>query len=1429
MRKNAKKATKRTCSMALAAVLAFAPVTVFGATDTANHWANAVISDWESKGLIKGYEDGTFKPDNSVSRAEFVTMMNNVLKNDAEGTVSFTDVKETDWFYQAVAAAVNAGYCNGYEDGTFKPSATISRAEAAVMIANAMGLEQDAAGAEGFSDEIPVWAVGSVGAVVKAGYMSGYPDGTFGAAKSITRAEAVSSLNRVLTQNDETVAATEVVLTEKEAVLKDQVVAGNVVIDSTVEKATLRDVEIQDDLVIRCAEDDKVVLDNVTVKGRIIIEKTGVEVSFSGKTDVKEVQVGAVCELTADDFEGSINTVRITKEVAEKGDVVIDVPVDEVIVEKKASVKVKENVDTIQTAEDAEGSELDIAKDVVVDLVKADGKVEISGDGTVKKLEANADGITYHRDVTINKTEVASGVEDYVSGGGGSSSVTKYTVTFMDEETTVDSQRVRRGSTVSEPTAPTKEGYTFVGWFDGDTQFDFTTPIRSSLTLKAKWVSNPEDGNVTAYVDGKGYASLADALNDTELKEGATIVLLEDQETSALFNITKDVTIDGNGNKVTADKGMANSHLMQAFGASVTLKNVTLDCAGVAKGLHIYNNNQSGGENDVVTLENVTILNSAGSGMTVNGAKVNATNLTIEGSAWEQSIDVSKGGSVTTPSQLTLDSADGLKDTFAIVEDGAATATVNIGGKENCGAVATAMKDSNGSSYLKYQYNTFAKTGVDYMAPATVEGSLEYVLSLAPAGANIRLTAGEYDAPNVNDTSAFALAHPVSLLGAGEDKTIINGHIFINFNGKGQDYPDGTKYPVTFSDFTLQDDKADAQVAINTGGVNYVREHYTFTIENVTMKDYLFGVQLASGYQNNQMTLNNVNFENIWCAASMKATNELTMNGCTFDNVVYQYQTWGGDPNLEGYYKEFGNVDTIDKTAQIPGMDDWENTEASYKDADGNKVTGTFEDAVANAQAGSTVTLVKDVTLDSDLTSFADNLTIEGEGKTVTTTANYGINVPTDVTSLTINNLNLEKTEKTGTAIKVPSANADFTLNLTKCNFDGFEFGIYRDLPKNTTAKATMNLTGCTFENAYQKAIYVEALTNSTIQGCQFINCGTKEDGAHSMSSAVDINLKYGIYEDIRIKECYFEGNGAGLGGALLIKARDDGSYADESATLTGVTITGCTFTDNNRDIVFGEPMKNNAGPTDVMIDDVTVEPSTTTLPGKQNINGAEVLDYRVADGNAGVSFAGSTTGVVVDNANNFDLTFDKDTFGEAVTDFFCADCVANPGTNHADHETFATVNEDGSLEMVQADDGRMPYFQMDNVDLENNTYTISYDLNVAYDEEAGGVLSVNTGNTGWGADAHFVLKQGEGLYNFSGDELLSNAEAFTKGGTFHVVVTYTLDNGTPKTELTITAVDDTKATIKSEGGSNKKAIYWCGYTYENVSASVENFTLTCE
>lgn len=421
----------------------------------------------------------------------------------------------------------------------------------------------------------------------------------------------------------------------------------------------------------------------------------------------------------------------------------------------------------------------------------------------------------------------------------------------------------------------------------------------------------------------------------------------------------------------------------------------------------------------------------------------------------------------------------------------------------------------------------------------------------------------------------------------------------------------------------------------------------------------------------------------------------------------------------------------------------------------------------------------------------------------------------------------MEKADESGSGIKVSQGVAALTLKMEKVNVTGFEFGIYTDLPKDNSLERTLQLTDCVFENNLQKAIYVESLTSSSIKNCQFINCGTKvEDAAHDMATAVDINLKYGDYEKITIEGCIFENCGAGLGGALLIKARDDGNYANTPATLDGVTIDNCTFTDNNRDIVFGEPMKNNAGPTGVTINGEEVEPSTGVQPGQQEIGGATVLDYRVAEGNTGLAFVGNTVGVVVDE-NEDSLTFDEATFEEAVADFFCADCVADPGSDHAEHKPFAKVSGD-EIELVQAEDGRMPYFRLDQADLEGKTYTISYDVTVTYTEEEGGEFSVNTGNTNYDSDAHYVLKQGEGLFNFNPSKEVSTADAFKKGGKFHVEATYTLDtDGTPVTELTTTAEDETEATITGKGGQNKGSIYWCGYTYENVEAIVSNFTLS--
>ena len=170
------------------------------ASDINGHWAQATIEAWQNEGRIGGYEDGTFRPDQSITRAEFVRLLNSAVSTQGSAAISFSDVSPSDWYYNDVAKAVGNNIASGFEDGTFKPNETVTRMQAAVFISNALMLTSNEAGANGFTDaaQLPAWAKGAVGAVVAGGYMSGYPDGSFGGSRGMTRAEAVSTLDRVL-------------------------------------------------------------------------------------------------------------------------------------------------------------------------------------------------------------------------------------------------------------------------------------------------------------------------------------------------------------------------------------------------------------------------------------------------------------------------------------------------------------------------------------------------------------------------------------------------------------------------------------------------------------------------------------------------------------------------------------------------------------------------------------------------------------------------------------------------------------------------------------------------------------------------------------------------------------------------------------------------------------------------------------------------------------------------------------------------------------------------------------------------------------------------------------------------------------------------------------------------------------------------------
>lgn len=160
--------------------------------DIDGHWAAANIKEMVALGAISGYPDGRFAPDQSISRAEFVTVLVNAFQLESVVEKSFTDT-ENHWAKAAIATAYNYDIINGYSDSSFGPDDPITREQMAVMIIKAAKLAATGETA-GFvdSNQISPWAVGAVNTAYYNQLMSGYPDQTFRPANHASRAEAVS-------------------------------------------------------------------------------------------------------------------------------------------------------------------------------------------------------------------------------------------------------------------------------------------------------------------------------------------------------------------------------------------------------------------------------------------------------------------------------------------------------------------------------------------------------------------------------------------------------------------------------------------------------------------------------------------------------------------------------------------------------------------------------------------------------------------------------------------------------------------------------------------------------------------------------------------------------------------------------------------------------------------------------------------------------------------------------------------------------------------------------------------------------------------------------------------------------------------------------------------------------------------------------------
>lgn len=188
-------------TLTLAMPLGASAVTI---SDISDHWAKVTIQDWVDKEYINGYEDSTFKPDNNITRAEFMTLANKAFGYTTTTAITYTDVEADAWYAGEVAKAKAAGYIEGYPDGTMKPEGTISREEAATIIMKIDKLTADADAANSYTDAAKlIWSKDAVGAVKTAEIMMGYPDGSFGPQNMIKRGEAVVTLDRAMKYESE--------------------------------------------------------------------------------------------------------------------------------------------------------------------------------------------------------------------------------------------------------------------------------------------------------------------------------------------------------------------------------------------------------------------------------------------------------------------------------------------------------------------------------------------------------------------------------------------------------------------------------------------------------------------------------------------------------------------------------------------------------------------------------------------------------------------------------------------------------------------------------------------------------------------------------------------------------------------------------------------------------------------------------------------------------------------------------------------------------------------------------------------------------------------------------------------------------------------------------------------------------------------------
>ena len=418
--------------LSLALILGLMPGAVF--TADAASWADPYVNTLVDWGVMRGDVGGNMAPNRSITRAEFVTMMNRAYGYSKMGGHPFADVSTRDWYYEDIDIAYNIGYFQGTAPTLASPNAPLTREQAAVLLSRNMMLQPTVGETLGFSDSrsLSDWSRGLVGAAAANGIISGYDDGSFQPFRNITRGEVAAMLVRAIgtpvqTPGDHALGNVygNVTVNTSGVKLRDGVIVGNLYLTGGIDlgEVLLENVTVLGEIIVSGggesnSSQSSIIMRNV-VADNLVVDSIGdqfVTLRVEGNTDIPTAVVRTNAYVDDSSLPGyGLNLITLDGENGALYQLAGNI---KEVVNKTpgSSLQVVQGIaDKVTVDEYATGSSVLVDGDAQVGDLNLDTATNVTGTGDIGKLNVGAAGSTVEQ--LPDNIEIRPGITTDINGG----------------------------------------------------------------------------------------------------------------------------------------------------------------------------------------------------------------------------------------------------------------------------------------------------------------------------------------------------------------------------------------------------------------------------------------------------------------------------------------------------------------------------------------------------------------------------------------------------------------------------------------------------------------------------------------------------------------------------------------------------------------------------------------------------------------------------------------------------------------------------------------------------------------------------------------------------------------------------------------------------------------------------------------------------